>query len=104
MPNALRAGLVFLSLAVAHPVAANDGRDPGKATEEALREHAEEAEEALREGAEKVMRSLELMFRSIPQYEMPEINEHGDIIIRRKRPAPPIPPEKPSPDSDITST
>ena len=41
------------------------------------------------EGVERLMRALEALIDSIPQYEMPEINEHGDIIIRRKRqPAP----------------
>ncbi len=35
------------------------------------------------------MRALEALIDSIPQYEMPEINEHGDIIIRRKRPPAP---------------
>jgi hypothetical protein len=25
------------------------------------------------------------MIESIPQYELPEVNEDGDIIIRRKR-------------------
>jgi hypothetical protein len=33
----------------------------------------------------KMVRALELMIQSIPQYEKPEINENGDIIIRRKR-------------------
>ena len=32
------------------------------------------------------MRSLEAFVEGIPQYEMPEITEEGDIIIRRKRP------------------
>jgi hypothetical protein len=38
-----------------------------------------------KEAIEQLMRALELMIESIPQYEIPEINEHGDIIIRRKR-------------------
>ena len=46
------------------------------------------AEEMAREAIEQFMRALELMIQSIPQYEMPEINEDGDIIIRRKRRAP----------------
>jgi len=41
-----------------------------------------------REGLDKIVRALELMLQSIPTYEKPEINEHGDIIIRRKRPRP----------------
>ncbi len=41
--------------------------------------------ELARESIELMMRSLNLLMDSIPQYEMPEINEDGDIIIRRKR-------------------
>jgi hypothetical protein len=40
------------------------------------------------EGLGKIVRALELMLLSIPQYEKPEINKHGDIIIRRKRTRP----------------
>jgi hypothetical protein len=47
-----------------------------------------QAEDMAREAIEQLMRALELMIDSIPQYEMPEINEDGDIIIRRKRRTP----------------
>ncbi len=43
------------------------------------------AEGMAREAIEQLMRALEMMIDSIPQYEMPEIEENGDIIIRRKR-------------------
>jgi hypothetical protein len=46
----------------------------------------EQAEKALKEGVQTVLRTLEAMFKSIPQYEMPEVLDNGDIIIRRKRP------------------
>lgn len=46
------------------------------------------AEDMAREAIEQLMRALELMIDSIPQYELPEINDDGDIIIRRKRRAP----------------
>ncbi len=46
----------------------------------------ERIERMAREAIEQLMRALELMIESIPQYELPEINEDGDIIIRRKRP------------------
>ncbi len=46
------------------------------------------AEDMAREAIEQMMRALELMIDSIPQYEMPEIEENGDIIIRRKRRTP----------------
>jgi hypothetical protein len=38
------------------------------------------------EAMSKMVRALELLIQSIPQYEQPEVNENGDIIIRRKRP------------------
>ena len=46
------------------------------------------AEDMAREAIEQLMRALELMIDSIPQYEMPVIEENGDIIIRRKRRTP----------------
>jgi len=50
------------------------------------------------------MRALELMIDSIPQYEMPEIEENGDIIIRRKRQAPHPKPDQPrTPEIDQTT-
>ncbi len=62
----------------------------------------EQAEEMAREAIEKLMRALELMIESIPQYEMPEINEDGDIIIRRKRRSPPEEPEQPGVEETTT--
>ena len=41
------------------------------------------------EGLDKMVQALEAFVRSIPQYEKPDINENGDIIIRRKRPGAP---------------
>jgi len=38
-----------------------------------------------REGLQQMMRALRLLVESIPQYELPEVLENGDIIIRRKR-------------------
>ncbi len=57
---------------------------PGAALADAPRER-ERAEEMAKEAIGQLMRALELMIESIPQYELPEINEDGDIIIRRKR-------------------
>jgi hypothetical protein len=57
----------------------------GENDSEALQE---EAERLARETAERLMETLRMMLEFIPQYEMPEINENGDIIIRRKRKAP----------------
>ena len=46
----------------------------------------EQAEEAIREGVQTILRALGVFVESIPQYEMPEVLENGDIIIRRKKP------------------
>ncbi len=53
------------------------------------------AEDMAREAIEQLMRALELMIDSIPQYELPEIEENGDIIIRRKRRTPRPEPDQP---------
>lgn len=47
----------------------------------------EHAEKALTEGVQTILRALETMFKAIPQYELPEVLDNGDIIIRRKKPA-----------------
>jgi hypothetical protein len=52
----------------------------------------EQAERALKEGVQTILRALNTMFKSVPQYDMPEVLENGDIIIRRKRPKEPIDP------------
>ena len=41
--------------------------------------------ELARESIELMMKSLGLIIDAIPQYEMPIINDDGDIIIRRKQ-------------------
>lgn len=45
------------------------------------------------EGMDRLMRALEMMIQSIPQYDAPYIDENGDIIIRRRNPAPEPEPE-----------
>lgn len=57
-------------------------------TTPALAAEAEEEDpkELAREGMERMLRAIELMIEMIPQYEMPEVLENGDIIIRRKNP------------------
>ncbi len=57
---------------------------PGPALADAPSDR-ERAEEMAREAIAQLLRALELMIESIPQYELPEVNEDGDIIIRRKR-------------------
>ena len=50
------------------------------------RELTERAEELARQGADSILRTLDQLMDAIPQYERPEINEDGDIILRRVRP------------------
>jgi hypothetical protein len=52
------------------------------------------------EAMSKMVRALEMMIQSIPQYEKPEITDDGDIIIRRKHPETKKgPPRLPDPDA-----
>jgi len=70
--------LLIAALALAAPAA--HAAEPPAATEQAERD--------LREGLEKMLHAIEGLVKSIPMYEAPTINENGDIIIRRKPPAP----------------
>jgi hypothetical protein len=47
------------------------------------------AAELMRQGLDKALGSVETLLRAVPQYELPRVNENGDIIIRRKRPSEP---------------
>jgi hypothetical protein len=60
-------------------------------------------EDLAREGVDKMMKALQLMLSTIPQYEAPMIDDNGDIIIRRKRAPAPKPREQVEPD-DQTRT
>jgi len=75
----LQASLAAAALAACVALA---GPLPAVAAEE------ETPSELAREGMERMLRAIELMIEMIPQYEMPEVLENGDIIIRRKNPSP----------------
>ena len=64
----------------------------------------EQTEKTLKQGIEMILRALETMFLSIPQYEAPEVLENGDIILRRKRPEENKPEEKKTIPDDGSST
>jgi hypothetical protein len=51
-----------------------------------MMENLKRAEEAMRRSMENAIESVDLLLRAIPQYELPQINEDGDIIIKRRRP------------------
>ena len=72
LPAYMAAALALMLLG-AEPAAGDDSSEQ------------EQAEELAREAMEQFMRALKMFMQSIPQYELPEINENGDIIIRRKR-------------------
>ena len=61
-------------------------------------------EESVRESIENIMRAIEGLIDSVPIYEMPEIQENGDIIIRRKKRTPEPEPDEPAPNGDSSST
>ncbi|HIC82124.1 MAG TPA: hypothetical protein EYP07_14360 [Kiloniellaceae bacterium] len=71
------------------------------AADQQLKE-SEEPGELAREGLEQMMRALRLLVDSIPQYELPEVLDNGDIIIRRKDPQRPREPEDPEIDETAT--
>lgn len=61
--------------------------------------YAQESPKELFEGASRmVMQALELLIKTVPQYEAPVVLENGDILIRRKRTEPEAP--QPGPDQD----
>jgi hypothetical protein len=73
---------ISLAAAVIAAFATLAGPLPAAAAEE------ETPSELAREGMERMLRAIELMIEMIPQYEVPEVLENGDIIIRRKNPRP----------------
>jgi hypothetical protein len=87
----LIAAALLLGLALAGPPPALAADEPPEET----------PEELAREGMERMLKALELFIEMIPQYEMPEVTEDGDIIIRRKRPKGTPPPD---PESEETET
>jgi hypothetical protein len=60
-----------------------------------------DAEALARAAIEQLVRALGLALQAVPQYEMPRMNENGDIIIRRANPRP-IDVRPPSPDEAAT--
>lgn len=50
------------------------------------RAEEDDPQELARQGVERLMKALNALIDNIPQYALPEVNENGDIIIRRLRP------------------
>ena len=92
------------ALVVGHDALASDTRSGQRDQEVAASVEPEPAPatpsapgELAREGMAKMLQALEKLIESVPQYQMPEINENGDIILRRKRPEAPAAPPSPPP-------
>ncbi len=97
MASRIAAPLVALALLAAPAGAQERDRLPAP--------DSEEAAELARQAMENMMRVMEIFLRSIPLYEAPIINEHGDIIIRRKNPTTPRPrDEDDEDDGDVDQT
>ena len=79
----LAAVMLPLLLAVPLPADAEEPSGEPAPNEQAPTEPA--PGELAREGVARLLQALEVFIEMIPQYEMPELNENGDIIIRRKR-------------------
>lgn len=60
--------------------------------------------ELAREGVDNLLKALDRLIGMIPQYEMPEVLENGDIIIRRRNPEPEGDEEPAEPKPDVTET
>ena len=95
------AGALAGVLLVAAPIVAataQERRGPPVAPPE------ESPEQIARDAIERMMRALSQAIQNLPQYEMPAINEHGDIIIKRKNPPPQPPPRRAPDDENSTRT
>ncbi|MCH8238049.1 MAG: hypothetical protein IIC06_07735 [Proteobacteria bacterium] len=79
-------GILLMLLLVFGPVAMTGAHEQPQ---------SDKPRELLEEATRGILRAFELMLKSIPQYEAPEVLENGDIIIRRKRPKP----DAPAPDA-----
>jgi hypothetical protein len=77
------AAVLVLAPGIGH---ASDPAEPSPSFAPGFAEDMQRAAEAMRQGLNKALGSVETLLRAVPQYELPKVNENGDIIIRRKRP------------------
>jgi hypothetical protein len=52
-------------------------------------EEMQRAAELMRQGLNEALGSVEMLLRAVPQYDVPQMDANGDIIIHRKRPSRP---------------
>jgi hypothetical protein len=55
---------------------------------EKLASDMRQAGERIRQGLEKALGTIDTALRTMPRYELPTLDEDGNIIIRRKPPGP----------------
>jgi hypothetical protein len=79
----MRTVLLAASLLAALPAAAAE--PPGG---ERLRQELERTAEQLLQSLDRIMLELQDAARTLPRFEMPQMLENGDIIIRRRPPDP----------------
>ena len=84
----LRILVIILSLAGAGAANAA-GEKPGWPDGERLSNDMREAGELIRQGFEKMLGSIDSTLRAMPRYELPTLDEDGNIIMRRKPPCTP---------------
>lgn len=68
---------------VSAPAAAQTGGDAGNRDTRSA-----SGGQSVSEHVDEFLGRIERLLESIPKYELPQINENGDIIIRRIRPRP----------------
>jgi hypothetical protein len=84
----LRVLLIILSLAGAGAANAA-GEKPAWPDGDRLADDMREVGGLIRQGLDKMLGSIDSALRAMPRYELPTVDEDGNIIIRRKPPATP---------------
>ncbi|SRR6266851_339633 len=81
----LRVFLILLALAGAGAGTANAANEqPPWPDRDRLATDMRQAGELICQGLEKMLGSIDTALRTMPRYELPTIDEDGNIIIRRK--------------------
>lgn len=88
--------VVVMGLAFPNIAAAQQSQDQNPTVEEQL----SEAEKQLEAAVQMMLLALRGIIASIPQYQMPEVLDNGDIVIRRAPPAGSPAPEPEKKDGD----
>ena len=86
----LRVILIILTALVGAAAGAARAADqPSWPDSDRLAGDMRQAGELIRQGLEKMLGSIDSALRAMPRYELPIIDEDGNIVIRRKPPGAP---------------